>query len=116
VSYTVADAESIEAVRDGRLRRVRQALGVTAFGINQIHLPPGGAGSDHDEAATGQEELYLILEGAGVMAVDGELVELRPGRVLFVPPGTQRQVRAGGEGLVFVCVGAPPGRPYEPRS
>ena len=40
----------------------------------------------------------------------------RDNRFVFVPPGTQRQVRAGDEGLTFVCVGAPPGRPYVPRS
>ncbi len=114
--YTAIDAADIESVRDGRLKRVRQALGITAFGINQIQLPPGGQGSDHDESASGQEEVYLVIEGDGVMAVDGELVELRPDRFVFVPPGTQRQVRAGDRGITFVCVGSPPGRAYEPRS
>lgn len=109
-------ATEIDAVRNGRLRPVRVALGVTAFGINQISLPPGATGSLHDEAQTGQEEVYLVLEGSGTMHVDGEQVELRPGGYVFVPPGTERQLRAGDGGLSYLCVGAPPGRGYEPRS
>jgi mannose-6-phosphate isomerase-like protein (cupin superfamily) len=105
----------IEAVRDGRVKRVRTALGVTAFGINQFTLAPGSAGSVHDESGTGQEEVYLVLDGAGTMAVDGEELSLRPGSYVFVPPGTERQLRAGDAGLTYVCVGSPPGRGYEPR-
>jgi mannose-6-phosphate isomerase-like protein (cupin superfamily) len=112
--YKALDASEIEAEREGRLRRVRVALGVTAFGINQIELPPGGHGREHDESATGQEEVYYVLAGRGTIAVDGDLVELRPDRYVFVPPGTMRQVRAGDEGVAYICVGAPPGRGYRP--
>ncbi len=112
--YKARDASQIEAEREGRLRRVRVALGVTAFGINHIELPPGGRGKEHDESVTGQEEVYLILEGSGTMAVDGDLVELRPNRYVFVPAGTTRQVRASDEGVTYLCVGAPPGRGYSP--
>jgi mannose-6-phosphate isomerase-like protein (cupin superfamily) len=114
VPHKALDATDIEAEREGRFRRVRVALGVTAFGINHIHLPPQGQGKEHDESHTGQEEVYFILEGDGVMAVDGELVELRPDRYVFVPAGTMRQVRAGPNGVRFICVGAPPGRGYTP--
>ncbi len=112
--YKVADANDIAAEREGRLRRVRIALGVSAFGINQIHLPPGGQGSRHDESATGQEEIYFVLDGDGTMAVDGDVVELQPNRYVFVPPGTTRQVQAGESGITFICIGAPPGRGYTP--
>jgi mannose-6-phosphate isomerase-like protein (cupin superfamily) len=112
--YKVLDASEIEAEREGRIRRVRIALGATAFGINHIHLPPGGHGKEHDESATGQEEIYFVLEGDGAMAVEDDVVELRPNRYVFVPAGTTRQVRAGGAGLTYICVGAPPGRGYSP--
>jgi len=114
VAYKALDVEDIEAEREGRIRRVRVALGVSAFGINHIHLPPNGQGSDHDESRTGQEEVYFVLEGSGTMVVEGELVELRPQRYVFVPPGVTRQVRAGAAGVSFICVGAPPGRGYQP--
>ncbi len=112
--YRALDASEIEAEREGRIRRVRIALGLSAFGLNHIHLPPDGHGKEHDESATGQEEVYFVLEGDGTMAVDGDVVELRPNTYVFVPPGTMRQVRAGENGVSFICVGAPPGRGYEP--
>ena len=114
MAYRALDATDIEAERDGRIRRVRVALGLTAFGLNHIHLPPEGRGKEHDESATGQEEVYFVLEGDGTMAVDGDLVDLKPNRYLFVPPGTTRQVRAGKHGVSYLCVGAPPGRGYTP--
>ena len=50
--------------REGRKRPVREALGIRAFGINQIQLPPDGEGKLHDESATGQEEVYLVPRAA----------------------------------------------------
>lgn len=114
MAYKALDASDIEAEREGRIRRVRVALGVSAFGINHIHLPPNGQGSEHDESRSGQEEVYFVLDGGGTMAVDQELVELKPQRYVFVPPGVTRQVRAGADGVSFICVGAPPGRGYQP--
>jgi mannose-6-phosphate isomerase-like protein (cupin superfamily) len=116
VPYRALDASDIQAEREGRIRRVRVALGIRAFGINEIHLPPDGRGTEHDESGTGQEEVYFVLDGDGTMAVDGDLVPLRPKRYIFVPPGTTRQVRAGAHGVSYICVGAPPGRGYEPRN
>jgi mannose-6-phosphate isomerase-like protein (cupin superfamily) len=114
MAYRALDVTDIEAEREGRLRRVRVALGLSAFGINHIHLPPAGDGKEHDESPTGQEEVYFVLEGGGTMAVDGDVVELKPNRYVFVPPGTTRQVHAGTNGITYICVGAPPGRGYEP--
>ncbi len=105
----------VGAEREGRVRRMRVALGVTAFGVNQLHLDPGQTGSEHDESSTGQEEVYVVLDGSGTMAVDGDEVDLAPGRWVFVPPGTPRQMRAGDDGLTWICVGCPPGA-YTPRS
>lgn len=114
MAYKALDAIDIEAEREGRIRRVRVALGVSAFGINHIHLPPNGRGSEHDEARTGQEEVYFVLDGDGTMTVEGDVVELKPQRYVFVPPGVTRQIRAGDAGVSYICVGAPPGRGYVP--
>ncbi len=113
--YAVVDADAVEAEREGRIRRMRTALGVSAFGINLLHLAPGQSGTEHDESATGQEEVYVVLEGSGSVVVDGDEVPLAPGRYVFVPPGTMRQLRAGAEGLTWIGVGCQPGS-YRPRT
>ena len=113
--YVVVDADAIEPGFGGAFRRVRRELGVTAFGINRVDLPPGAAGREHDHAESGQEEVYVVIAGSGTMAVDGEEVELRPGRFLFVDAGSTRQPHAGPDGLSWVVVGAPPRGDWEPE-
>jgi mannose-6-phosphate isomerase-like protein (cupin superfamily) len=110
----VVDARDIEP-RNGVFRQLRRALGVTAFGINQIDLPPGAEGYEHDETSSGQEEVYVFLAGRGVMHVDGEEIEVYPGRYVFVEPATTRKPVAGPEGLRWVCIGSVPGGPYVAR-
>lgn len=116
MGHRVVDVEQIEpAGPGGAVRFVRRELGTRAFGINQFVLEPGFAGPEHDEQTTGQEEVYVVIGGGGTMRVDGQSVPLRVGRFVHVDPGTPRQVTAGPEGLVFITVGAPAEKPYEPR-
>jgi uncharacterized cupin superfamily protein len=105
--YRVVDAEDVEPSYGGVFRALRSALGVQAFGINQIDLEPGTEGREHDHAESGQEEVYVVLGGSGIMIVDGEEVELRPGRYLFVAPESRRKPVAGAAGLSWVVAGAP---------
>lgn len=113
--YSFADSGTLAAERDGRLKRVRAALGVTAFGINELRLPPGASGSRHDESATGQEEVYYVLDGSGTIEIEDDVLDLEPGRYVFVSPGTTRQLTAGDDGLAWICIGCPPGA-YAPRA
>lgn len=116
MSYTVVDVEDVPGEGPGgAVRFVRRRLGATAFGINQLELGPGAAGLEHDEAGSGQEEVYVVLRGGGVLRVGGEEVELRPGRYVRVGPGVVRQPVAGPEGLAWVAIGAVPGGVYAPR-
>ena len=113
--YSVADADRVEPAV-GAFRKMRIALGVNAFGINQIEMPPGFAGPQHDESATGHEEVYVVLSGSGDLTVDGDRVELRPGRYVRVAAGATRQITAGDDGLTFTAVGAPEQDAYTGRS
>ena len=61
-TWQVARLDDIE--RRGRDIPVREHLGIHAFGINAY--TPGEDGtliSEHDEAGSGQEELYIVLDG-----------------------------------------------------
>jgi uncharacterized cupin superfamily protein len=114
MGYTMCDAEEVEAV-NGVFRPIRRALGVTAFGINQEDWPPSAEGHpDHDHAGDGQEEVFYVLEGSGKIVVDGEDVELKPGRYVFVEAESKRQLFPGDAGLKVLAVGSPPGA-YKPR-
>jgi mannose-6-phosphate isomerase-like protein (cupin superfamily) len=115
MGYDVVDIDALEGEGPGgAVRKLRRALGARAFGFNHFRLPPGITGREHDHAEQGQEEVYVVLRGSGVMRVDGDEVELRPGIVLRVDPATTRVPVAGDDGLEFITFGAPLEGPYEP--
>jgi uncharacterized cupin superfamily protein len=87
-------------------RKVRQALGVTAFGVNAVVVPPGYASGRHLHER--QEELYFVHRGALEFRFgDEERRNLTEGAFARVDPGTVRSFRnlSESEEAVVVCVG-----------
>jgi quercetin dioxygenase-like cupin family protein len=91
-------------------RRVRRALGVTAFGVNGIVLPPSyETGAHYHEE---QEELYFLHSGEVEFEFgDGSTERLGPGGLAWVAPATTRKVRnlSDTEDAVYVVVGGKDG-------
>jgi hypothetical protein len=102
---------------DGFARLVRKGLGLTAFGVNVMDVPPDYTTGDHTEEESGQEELYTALAGSGWLLVGPEDDEtellISPETVTGVSPATRRRFRAGGDGCRLLIVGNRPGS-YEP--
>jgi mannose-6-phosphate isomerase-like protein (cupin superfamily) len=100
---------SIDEMGEGPgFRKVRQQLGVTAFGVNAIVYAPRFEGfmHYHDE----QDELYFVHRGVARFEVDGDEFELGPGGVVHVESTTPRKVtNAGDEDLVMFVVGGKDG-------
>jgi quercetin dioxygenase-like cupin family protein len=113
MAYRYVDAADVKPTW-GTFRMIRHELGGTGFGLNQIDLPPDKVGSEHDETGSGQEEIYVCLSGSGRLEIDGEVVDLKPGRYVLVSPDAKRRPSAGPEGMSFLCVGGVPGGVYEP--
>jgi mannose-6-phosphate isomerase-like protein (cupin superfamily) len=85
-------------------RKVRRALGVDAFGVNVIVMPPGYPGFRHYHEE--QDELYFVHSGTARVEVDGEERLLGPGGMVHVSSTTVRCVSNGGEeDLVLLVVG-----------
>lgn len=101
----------------GRVGLVRHDMGISGFGVQLFDFQPGDDGPpEHDEAPSGQEELYVGLAGSGWIEIDGERLRFGPEVLVCVPPGTRRKVRVGAEGLRFLCVGGVPGMAYDPSA
>ena len=90
-------------------RKIRRTLGVTAFGVNAIALPPGYETGRHFHKE--QEELYFCHRGRlEIEFGDGTAHLLEPGGAARVDPATVRKVRnVGSEDAVYVIVGAKDG-------
>jgi quercetin dioxygenase-like cupin family protein len=116
-AYSVVDVADLEGEGPGgAVKKTRRALGARAFGFNYFTLPPGVRGREHDHAEQGQEEVIFVVKGSGTLTVDGEEVELKPGRFVRLDPEAVRVPTAGDEGLEFVTFGAPLDGRYEPPS
>ncbi|SRR6266849_1375171 len=89
-------------------RKVRQPLGITAFGANVIVYPPGAQGVNHFHDV--QDELYFVHSGTARFEVDGEQRVLGPGSLCHVESTTARKVsNAGDDDLVLLVVGGKDG-------
>jgi uncharacterized cupin superfamily protein len=97
---------NVDALAEGPgFRKVRRALGVTAFGVNAIELPPGYETGRHyhDE----QEELYFVHRGrVEIIFGDGSSHVLGPGGAARVDAATVRKIKnLGDEPAVYLAVG-----------
>ena len=108
------------ATDDGRQRfDVRRLLDITAFGVQAFRAPSDvDVINEHDETLlvgdAGQEELYIVLNGAATFEIDGESVEAPAGSLVNVRPTAMRKATAKEEGTTILVVGGTPGKAYEP--
>lgn len=107
------------ATDDGRQRfDVRRRLSISSFGIQAYRAPSGvDVIREHDETLlgeAGQEELYVVLNGAATFEIDGESLEAPAGSLVHVQPTAKRKATAKEEGTTILAVGGTPGQAYEP--
>jgi uncharacterized cupin superfamily protein len=113
---TGAAIDDLPDLWDGFCRLVRPGLGLSAFGANIMNLPADYATKSHDEAESGQEELYVCLDGSGAIRLDetDEHLPLDSEHLAAVGPGVARTLESGPQGLRVLIIGSAPGRPYQP--
>jgi uncharacterized cupin superfamily protein len=101
-----ADVEPLEVRRAAFDRDLARTAGSERTGLCHVRLVAGKQGSPH-HCHSAEEEIFVILEGAGTLYLgDGEH-SVRPGHVLGRPPGTgvAHSLRAGEEGMTYLAYG-----------
>jgi quercetin dioxygenase-like cupin family protein len=101
---------SLDKLGDGPgFRKIRTPLGVSAFGMNAIVLPPGIETGRHYHDR--QQEVYFLHAGSIEMEFgDGARQTLHAGGIARVDPSTVRKIRNVGDGdAIFVVVGGADG-------
>lgn len=111
---TVAAIDDMDSIHGGMARRARATLGVTAWGMQVLTLPPSWDGypeHNHDANAydPNQEEVYIPLEGSATLHAGAEEFRLEPGMMVRVGPEQPRRIVPGPEGIRFVALGGRPG-------
>jgi hypothetical protein len=84
---------------------------LTAFGANVYVASEEGGDllGPHDETASGQEELYLVVAGEATFTLDGETFDAPAVTVVAVPdPAVVRGATAKMPGTAVVALGGEP--------
>ena len=82
-------------------------LTAQAFCQGYVVIPPGAGVPEHSHP---QEEVYLILSGAGEMMVGGEILPVDGICAIYVPSGMPHTlINSGDEEMVLVFTYAPAG-------
>jgi mannose-6-phosphate isomerase-like protein (cupin superfamily) len=101
------DVTSLAAVepfttKDGSL--IRELQHTQAQSLAEAKLEPGQVTERHYHRAS--EEIYFLLDGTGVLELDGQVRDVQPGDAVLIPPGAWHQIRAL-EPLRFLCCCSP---------
>ena len=99
VPFTTKDGSTIRSLLD------RSNAPVARQSLAEATLPAGSATDRHYHKLS--EEFYYLLEGRGLMEIDGEEHEVGPGDAILIPGGAWHRIEAR-EPLRFLCCCAPP--------
>jgi mannose-6-phosphate isomerase-like protein (cupin superfamily) len=97
--FTTRDGSTIRSILD------RTNAPVEMQSLAEATLPAGCATQRHYHKLS--EEFYFILEGRGIMELDGESREVTAGDAILIPRHAWHQITAK-EPLRFLCCCAPP--------
>jgi uncharacterized cupin superfamily protein len=113
MGITLAHHEDLEITGDWRL--VRRTLGLKAFGLNLVEIPPGGQIPEHDETGRDQEEVFFVVSGSATLVIDGDDHAAPAGTFARLDPEHRRTVRNDGQDTASVLIAsAPRTSGYEP--
>jgi quercetin dioxygenase-like cupin family protein len=106
--------ESMEGSGDSTWRLARKGLGTSAFGFNLVEIAPGGQIPEHDEAQSGQVELYVILNGEATLRIGGEDHAAPAGTFASIEPPVSRTILNHSDAdVTALLIGVHPGGEYQ---
>lgn len=97
--FITKDGSQIRSILD------RSNAPVANQSLAEATVPAGGCTERHYHKCS--EEFYFLLEGEGLMEIDGETRPVGPGDAILIPPGAWHQITAKSP-LRFLCCCAPP--------
>ena len=116
--YTIKHRDEFEVMEgsgESTWGLARKALGTSAFGFNLVEISPGGQIPEHDEAQSGQHELYAVLEGEAVLRIGGEEHPAPAGTFASIePPATRTILNRSDAPVTALLIGVQPEGGYEP--
>lgn len=87
---------------------LKEALSLSSCEIS-INELPANVSVPFVHSHQQNEEVYLVLEGSGMLFIDGEEIAIHKGDAIRIDPKGQRCFKASHEGIKFLCVQAKQG-------
>ena len=98
------------------LTNPRKQLNLQAVALGLIRIP-ANEGYTFTHKHRQQEEVYLVIEGNGVILINEEIIDIKSGDIVRVPPDSKRALKANDSGLFVIASGAiPMGYPKNPNA
>jgi mannose-6-phosphate isomerase-like protein (cupin superfamily) len=95
-------------------KSVRHHFAIGGFGINAVTKNTGSVLiPQHDEAASGQQEIYFVHAGEAIATLDGDEVHVPAGSFVSCEPGTSRKFEAAASPTTLLIIGGTTGKAYE---
>jgi quercetin dioxygenase-like cupin family protein len=95
-------------------KSVRHHFGIGGFGVNAVTKDAGEVLiPEHDESASGQQELYFVHVGAVSATLDGEEVHVPAGSFVACEPEARRKLEAAASPTTLLVIGGTTGKAYE---
>jgi mannose-6-phosphate isomerase-like protein (cupin superfamily) len=81
----------------------------TRYSLALARMPGGEKSLPHRLKTS--SEVYIIIEGEGIMRIDDEAAPVSAGTIVYIPPGALQWIENTGDiDLVFYCIVDPPWR------
>jgi hypothetical protein len=94
----------------------RKPLDLEAVALGLIKIPPND-GYTFTHQHEKQEEVYVVVEGEGVILIESELIDIKRGNIIRVSASAKRALKANETGLFVICAGGiPMGYPKNPNA
>ena len=85
---------------------LKKELELSAVGLTVTRLP-AGKGYTFMHQHKEQEEVYMVIDGSGIIHIDGEDIPLTKGDFINVFPESKRALKANEDtDFVYICAGA----------
>ncbi|MBN1573756.1 MAG: cupin domain-containing protein [Deltaproteobacteria bacterium] len=109
----IKEVDKAKEITAGDGTRIREILSPksdpvsTRYSLALAKIAPGG--KSHTHKLQSSSEVYIILEGSGIMHIEEEVRAVRRGSVIYIPKGAFQFIENDGDGeLMFYCIVDPP--------
>ena len=109
---TLGDVEAVPHREGTNLIPVRHTLGFQPAGVNAWKADTGGQVMPPHEEDSGNEELYVVVQGRAAFTVGDETADAPAGTLVFVPPQVHRSAVAEEDGTIVFVVGGTVGEAF----